>query len=256
VQTSTVIPEEVSAYGSAVAAGLDAALAGGVLGTYFTGSVALGDYEPVVSDIDIVAVTATPPSAAELAGVVDRLAHPTLPCPARGLELVLYDRRSTSVATDGAAFALNLNTGPRMATQVDLTADRDRVPAFWFVIDRAVVARHGCTIRGPEPQELFAPLPRSWTLRAMGESIAMTRMGLVTGSTVLNACRAWRFAALDVLGSKDDGAVWAKARFDDPALIDRARRRRHASLDAPRARVERLLDHAAHAVWTAVATAS
>jgi hypothetical protein len=40
--------------------------------------------------------------------------------------------------------------------------------------------------------------------------------------SVLNACRAWRFADEDVLGSKLDGAAWARRRWPDPALIDAA----------------------------------
>jgi hypothetical protein len=40
--------------------------------------------------------------------------------------------------------------------------------------------------------------------------------------SVLNACRAWRFCAEDVLGSKLEGAAWARARWPDPGLIDAA----------------------------------
>lgn len=198
-QTWAVIPDEVRSYGTAIADRLDATLTGGVLGTYFAGSVAFGDYVHGSSDIDIAVVTAVPPSAEEIDDVVDR----------------------------------------------------DLVPSYWFVIDRAVVAAHGETIRGPDPRQLFAPMPRAWMLRAMRESLAAGRGQPATGSTVLNACRAWRFAALDVLGAKDAGAVWAAARWDDPTTIQRTRRRRHALLDVPGHRVERLLDHAAEVVSAA-----
>ena len=52
--------------------------------------------------------------------------------------------------------------------------------------------------------------------------------------SVLNACRAWRFAAVDVLGSKLEGAAWVRARWPDPGLIDAAvalRRGDDAALD-------------------------
>jgi hypothetical protein len=52
--------------------------------------------------------------------------------------------------------------------------------------------------------------------------------------SVLNACRAWRFAAVDVLGSKLGGAAWARARWPDTGLIDAAvalRRGEDATLD-------------------------
>jgi hypothetical protein len=60
---------------------------------------------------------------------------------------------------------------------------------------------------------------------------------------VLNACRAWRFAIDDTLGSKLDGAAWARARWARPHVIDAAVALRHghkASLVA--ADVEDLLN--------------
>lgn len=60
---------------------------------------------------------------------------------------------------------------------------------------------------------------------------------------VLNASRAWRFAAEDVLGSKLEGAAWARERWL-PGIIDAAVDLRHgrpATLDA--AGVTTLLDH-------------
>jgi hypothetical protein len=61
---------------------------------------------------------------------------------------------------------------------------------------------------------------------------------------VLNASRAWRFAAEDVLGSKLEGATWARQRWSNPGVIDAAVDLRHgrpAVLDA--AEVDRLLEH-------------
>jgi Domain of unknown function (DUF4111) len=45
--------------------------------------------------------------------------------------------------------------------------------------------------------------------------------------SVLNACRAWRFAEDDVLGSKLEGAAWARARWPDPGVIEAAVALRH-----------------------------
>jgi hypothetical protein len=56
----------------------------------------------------------------------------------------------------------------------------------------------------------------------------------VSPYSVLNACRAWRFAADDVLGSKLEGAAWVRARWHDTGLIDAAvaiRRGEDASLE-------------------------
>jgi aminoglycoside adenylyltransferase-like protein len=71
--------------------------------------------------------------------------------------------------------------------------------------------------------------------------------------SVLNACRAWRFVELDVLGSKLDGAEWARLRWPDPDVIDAAvacrrgeetPRLDEAAVDALLASVEALLREA------------
>jgi hypothetical protein len=62
--------------------------------------------------------------------------------------------------------------------------------------------------------------------------------------SVLNARRAWRFAAEDVLASKLEGAAWARERWPQPWVIDAAVDLRHgrpATLDA--VEVDTLLDH-------------
>jgi hypothetical protein len=68
----------------------------------------------------------------------------------------------------------------------------------------------------------------------------------------LNACRAWRFVELDVLGSKLDGAEWARLRWPDTDMIDAAVARRRgeetpldeAAVDALLGSVEALLREA------------
>lgn len=69
------------------------------------GSVALGDYRHGRSDTDVtVVVDASLPEGA-LSDLAAVLAHPALPCPAAGLELVVYDEdfaarpASTSTST-------------------------------------------------------------------------------------------------------------------------------------------------------------
>jgi hypothetical protein len=45
--------------------------------------------------------------------------------------------------------------------------------------------------------------------------------------SVLNACRAWRFAVDDIVGSKLEGAAWARTRWVHPEVIDAAVELRH-----------------------------
>jgi hypothetical protein len=114
---------------------------------------------------------------------------------------------------------------------MDATAE----PGFWYVLDRAIAHRSGLAISGPPARRVFADAPRSTMLEAMYESMAWHRAHeKATLYSVLNACRAWRFAAMDVLGSKLDAATWARAHWPDTGLIDAAVALRHgedATLD-------------------------
>jgi hypothetical protein len=190
-----------------------------------------------------VAVAATPPAAVEKANIVAVLSHPTLRCPTRGLEFVLFERSRVEEPTREAGFEINLNTGPRMATHVGFDASRE--PRFWFVIDRAIAHLHGLTIDGPSAADLFAPIPRASLLEALVESTAWHRDHETLSSySVLNGCRAWRFAEENVVSSKVDAARWALTRWADTGTIENAlrlRRGRPGSLAADGIAV--LLDH-------------
>jgi hypothetical protein len=122
-----------------------------------------------------------------------------------------------------------------MATDVHLDANEE--PGFWYVLDRAIAHRSGVVITGPPARDVFADVPRSTLLDAMHDSMAWHRAHEKgTLYSVLNACRAWRFAGEDVLGSKLEGAEWARERWPDAAVIDAAvalRRGEPAHLDEP-----------------------
>jgi hypothetical protein len=78
-------------------------------------------------------------------------------------------------------------------------------------------------ISGPAASEVFADVPRRVLLHAMLESMAWHRVHEKASLySVLNACRAWRFAEEDVLGSKLEGAAWARGRWPDTGVIDAA----------------------------------
>src|SRR5665213_3068339 len=144
-----------------------------------------------------------------------------------------YRREVAGSRPEGADFEVNANGGPRMPTAVHL--DSTSEPGFWYVLDRAIAHRAGLAISGPPAQGIFADVPRSTLLEAMYESMVWHRAHeKATLYSVLNACRAWRFAAVDVLGSKLEGAAWAHARWSDAGVIDAAvalRRGETATLD-------------------------
>jgi predicted nucleotidyltransferase len=222
-----VVPDEVVAYGREVAARLQEVLGDALDGAYYVGSIALGGYVAGESDLDIVAVSERAIPDQEKPSIADAVFDTTMSCPARGLEFTLYRREVAG------------------SSPVDADLESRAEPGFWYVLDRAIAHRCGVVICGPPPVEVFAEVSRTLLLDAMVESMRWHREHeKATLYSVLNASRAWRFAAEDALGSKLEGAAWARERWSSPWVIDAAvdlRYGRSAKLDP--AEVDTLLDH-------------
>jgi predicted nucleotidyltransferase len=124
---------------------------------YLVGSAAQGSYEHGRSDVDVIAVTARPPSRAEKAALAS-IAE-SLPCPARKLELVVYAR-------DAERHALNVNT----RELAHFSPDED--PSFWFVLDRSIAEQHSIPLLGPPWHETFEPVPEDVVRAALDEAEA------------------------------------------------------------------------------------
>lgn len=202
-----------------------------LVGVYVGGSVALDAYQPGRSDVDVAVVTARPPTAATRPRLVDLLRHEALPCPARGLELVVYRRDAVASATAEPAFDLELNTGAGMPFHAASGA-ADRNPdggTFWYALDRSILAEHGLPLTGPPPGEVFGRLDDRalaallaasvrWHLDAGADesSPAVAR----TDDAVLNACRALCRIRTGVWTSKPAAGRWALASGVHPVARD------------------------------------
>jgi hypothetical protein len=243
---TSVVPAPVAVFGRAISAVLDAHLGNDLVGVYFVGSVALGGYVPGESDIDIVAVCEHLLPTPRRSTIATAIADVTIECPARGLEFTLYRRGIASRPSSGAAFEVNANGGPRMDRLTRVSPDDQ--PGFWYLLDRAIAHRHGIAVTGPTAAEVFADVSRHELLHAMQSSMRWHRAHeRATLYSVLNAVRAWRFASENVLGSKLEGATWARLRWPDPAVIDTAVDLRHGRPgELEEAAVDHLLDHVEH----------
>lgn len=216
--------DRIKSYLQDLAARLRAILRDELVGAYAGGSYALGDFEEGRSDLDVAAVCRETIARTRKTEIVAALRHEALPCPARGLEFVVYPEASTRVATTEPAFELNLNTGPRMAFRVDFEPAAEQ---HWFAIDRAILRAHGMVLFGPPVEDVFAAIPRAALLGLLVESVRWHRANLPTGSdTVLNACRALCFAANGAWSSKRQAGEWAIERGHSPGVIVEAFRAR------------------------------
>ncbi|SCG68985.1 nucleotidyltransferase [Micromonospora inositola] len=172
-----------------------------LVGAYAAGSVGLDAYQPGRSDVDVALVVARALAGPTKRALVDRLRHEALPCPARGLELVVYRREVAASGTPDPGFEVELNTGPAMPFRATYApADRPAADGrFWYALDRSILHQAGLAVLGPPAAEAFADLAPGDLRRLLAEALAWW-LALPTPpgdapapgaeDAVLGACRA------------------------------------------------------------------
>jgi hypothetical protein len=151
-------PQQLVAYLTELVERVRGLLGDELVGVYLAGSGALGGYLHGRSDVDVAVVARNPLERAQKEDLVAALRHEALPCPARGLELVVY-------AHGRPLPELNLNTGERMEFLVTFEPGTDS--PHWFVLDRAIIGQRGLALSGPTPAEALAPPSEDEVLEAL-----------------------------------------------------------------------------------------
>jgi hypothetical protein len=98
--------------------------------------------------------------------LVAALRHEALPCPARGLELVVYAQGSPTPE-------LNLNSGERMEFLATFEPGTDS--PHWFVLDRSIIGQRGVALVGPPPSEALAQPSEDEILEALAVGLQWYR---------------------------------------------------------------------------------
>lgn len=221
-------PPDLEAMLAALLPGVRAALGDNLTGVYLRGSLALGDFDPVTSDLDYLVVTEQPVSEAEfdaLAALHARLA--ALPNRyADHLEGSYIDRGSLRRFRPGERRHPTL--GP------DWAFGRREHGDEW-VLERWILRERGVALVGPPPDTLIEPISADdlcaavrgalrtwgalpdapeWLLRRNYQAFAVETM-----------CRALHTLATGELASKPRAVAWALERLSEPwrGLVTRSR---------------------------------
>jgi hypothetical protein len=216
-----------------------------LVGVYVGGSYALGDYDRSRSDLDVAAVVKSPLAPATKATIADAARHEALPCPARGLELVVYTAAAAASPTTEASFELNLNTGATVPFRADVEPVAGEL--HWFAIDRSILRSSGIALVGPPAKDVFGSAPASALRPVLAGALRWYRHGGRRDDAVLNACRSLRFAAEGVWSSKAAAGRWAldaPAGTEEPGLVTDALEARATGAELDARRVDAFLARA------------
>jgi hypothetical protein len=147
----TDLPIEVAALVDRLLRGVRAALGDDLVGFYLRGSLALGDFNPETSDVDVLVVTARPPTEDQYAAL-DAL-HAAVPAHqneyGRHYEVSYVDR--DAVRRFGAHERVHPTVGSDWAFHKSIHRDN-------FVLERWTVREHGIALVGPDAKELIDPI--------------------------------------------------------------------------------------------------
>src|SRR4051794_18049313 len=130
------LERDVADYLTSLVGAARGVLGDNLIAAYAAGSIGLGDYVPGRSDVDIALVCEESLPLHTKHELVSVLRHQAIPCPARGLELVVYRRAVAQSGTSEPGFEVELNSGPRMAFRATYDGNDRSVEdgRFWYAL--------------------------------------------------------------------------------------------------------------------------
>jgi hypothetical protein len=216
------VDEAVRAYADSVVRVSREVLGEHLTAAWIAGSLASGDFDLRRSDIDLLMTCAASFDRALKRQLGERLSHRCFPCPAHGLDLIIYSADEVAELTRSPRYEFSISSGPDWEDEVDFGG-----PYPGGLIDLAMVRERGIALYGPPPDEAVGPCPREWLLQELANAVRWHETRVhdsfhdPTGSNaVLNACRALHFFSTGVFVSKTAGAQWVLGRAAIPVVGD------------------------------------
>lgn len=209
---------EINAVARLAADWLAAALGERLLGVYIAGSLALGDFDPLTSDVDLVGVTRDALDETDLARLGDLKAWLEQSGGAWGdrVEMAVIAREQLGRWRPGQRlFFFTNHSAPELATQ----------GPDW-TLARAILRTRGYSVAGPDPATLFPPVSKRQIATAARQALrhtwadfaadqpwyASTRVFQVF--VVETVCRARMSIATGAIPSKPAAMDWAREHLE------------------------------------------
>jgi hypothetical protein len=241
---------EIGAFLTNCHGALQSLLGARLTGFYLYGSLAMDEFVPGQSDLDVLAVVSNGLRDDERARLRTDLAGISLPSTARGLDLCVgaVSVVSQTSVEDGWEAMIQVSRGEN---GLDVRERKRRDPRL--PLDLALARQQAIALAGPAIETVISPIPDAQVREASAGNVRLWAGRDVfndPSSGVLNVCRACRYHEEGVLGSKRAGGEWVLAKGLQVDLIDAAlRTHRGESWPAvPDAEVKRFFQHVLRAI--------
>ena len=189
---------------------LQTKLGSNLVGIYQTGSLSLDNYKEDKSDLDIVVVINRPVTKESRNTLSQELNHKNFPCPAKGLELIIFTKETLTNISSEPHYEFWFGTGS------------DWIHENWaegktkeMVIFIELCRRNGQVLFGKQTEDVFPSIKREWLIEAFLEELYWHQTKILDPfhdpfgmNSVLNACRISAFIVKGELISKSAGGEW------------------------------------------------
>lgn len=199
-------------------------LGNNIIGLYQIGSACLEDYKIGKSDIDMVGVLSQPISNQQREALAKSIDHSHLPCPAKGLDIVLFHKDSLTTILDEPIFEFWFATGGSWR-QEGWEKGQNKEMLIFIELSR----RHGITLFGDKPGTYFTHIDRRLLVNAFLEMLQWHQTQILDPfhdpdgqNSVLNACRVFAFAQTGQFFSKTRGGEWMLQKETDNEIVRKA----------------------------------
>jgi streptomycin 3"-adenylyltransferase len=179
-------------------------------------------FQADASDLDVIAIVQQPLDHAVSHELAEVVAVQGKGLPAAGLEFVVTTL--TSAREPSGEFEVSVSSGANWPVEVDFDDSDDSL-----LIDLTICNQQGIVLHGPPPHEAMSQASAEQLTLALSSCIKWHRDHICDRfhdpggqNSVLNACRAWRWAVDGVLGSKIEGGTWAIQNGADQHMVEAA----------------------------------
>jgi streptomycin 3"-adenylyltransferase len=190
-----------------------------LIGIYLHGSLAMGSFNPISSDVDLLVVVRNRLTWEEKNAIGERLLYLSEQAPPNGLEMSILTFSNLTPFQYPTPYELHFSDGNKdhFAQGTNDLTDGLTAPdlAAHFVITKA----RGVCLYGEPIDTIFPDVPREYYLDSLAQDAEWSTQNILQGAdygecavpvyAVLNYCRVLAFIEEDLITSKREGGQWA-----------------------------------------------